>query len=327
MQLNEPNAELRVISDRLYDNTGTPLALNHVFSVGDLKIIQPDGTIANTSALPTPTPNSTIPGSFNIQLAQSEIQQEGNVKLQLHGTGLQDWEWVEPIIGYVQVGGGGGAVPGATLLSTIEQTVRDRGDYPETETFTPTYVQGEIQAAWSELYELIANTFEGWWDKDTTLTTTANQSWIALPSDCWRVQAIDILDGGTYRELRQIAIGDRNRYQTTGNMPIAYRLSARGAELYPSPTSTTYTLRVTYTPMRAALDDVNGIQFYNDWQEYVVVGTLLRLDQREGIPTGERMAELGRVRERILEAASLRRSQEPEYLQLREPHFFGEWYL
>lgn len=215
---------------------------------------------------------------------------------------------------------------GSYNLLQIENVVRQRGDYLKSQTFTPAYVQGEIQAAWSELYELIADTWEGWWDKQTQLATVAAQQQLALPSDAWRVLGLDILVSGYFHELRQVGIGDRNRFGPTNKQPSAYRLSSRGFELYPTPDNV-YTLQLTYTPMVTPLDPVTATQFYNDWQEYVVTSALLRLDQREERPLQERLVELERVKERIVKAASKRRAQEPEYLQLREVHFWPDDYL
>lgn len=205
-------------------------------------------------------------------------------------------------------------------LTTIRDTVRLRGDYPRSAKFTDAYVNGEIQAAWSELYEIIADTNEGWWDVSSTVTTVASQAYIALPSDTWRVSGVDILDGtagaagGSYSTLAVVTIADRNRFRAESAKPIAYRLSSRGLELYPTP-NTSYTLRVTYTPMVSALTDT-PTQLYNSWEEYVVAGALYRLHQREERPVGEILNELARCRERVSTSADQRQQQSPQVLAL-----------
>lgn len=95
MNLKEPLAALRVIRATLKDNTGTLLAANHVFAIGDLKLIKPDNTIANTIALPAPTPGSVLVGAFDITLDTTEIDQRGTYRLQLHNAAaLTDQEWI-----------------------------------------------------------------------------------------------------------------------------------------------------------------------------------------------------------------------------------------
>ncbi len=95
MNLNQPN---QVIDARLYDSaTGAPLPTDHVFADGDLKIVQPDGTVANATNLPTGVAGAA-PGTFKIVVAQAQLQQPGNIRLQLSATGVDYWEWVEPVV-------------------------------------------------------------------------------------------------------------------------------------------------------------------------------------------------------------------------------------
>lgn len=206
-------------------------------------------------------------------------------------------------------------------LLAIENDVRSQGDYQRSAKFTQAYVWGAIQKGWSELYELIADTWEGWWDKSGTISTVADQDYVALPSDCWRVQGVDIADGNGWTELAQVGIGDRNKFGTGTGKPIAYRLSSRGLELFQTP-GAVYSLRITYTPIVTPLTSATAIQFYNDWQEFVTESALLRLHTREGRDAKETYVKLydpqDGLKARITRAATKRRAAEPEYLQLRE---------
>lgn len=209
-------------------------------------------------------------------------------------------------------------------LATLRGTVRFRGDYQNVLKFPDASVNTEIRGAFAEFYELVAETFEGYWDIQGNVTTTNNVAFVALPSDCWRVQGVDRLDGTDYIELAQIAIGERNRFGTSTDQPSAYRLSARGIELLPTPDAT-YTLRVLYTPTAPLLQEAAAREWFNGWEDYVICGTLLRLDQREQRPLQDRIVALERAKDRILAGASRRRSGEPEYLRLREFGSTDRW--
>jgi len=202
-------------------------------------------------------------------------------------------------------------------LQTIRGTVRLRGDYVNTQKFPDSYLNTEIQSAFTEFYELIADTYQGYWDTAANVTATTNVAFVALPADAWRVQAIDRLDGTDFLEMRQIGLEERNLFGSTTNKPAAYRLSSRGVELFPTPNAT-YTLRVTYTPIAPALAESTAREWYNGWEDYVITGALLRVDQRQERPLNERMAVLDRCRARIVSGAQRRRSQEPQYIPLRE---------
>lgn len=202
-------------------------------------------------------------------------------------------------------------------LATIRDTVRFRGDFQNVRKFTDADVNKEIQSAFAEFYALIAKTHQGYWDVSDTVSTVTSQAYVALPATAWRVQSIDRLDGTEYFEMMQVGIADRNRYGSNTAQPCAYRLSARGIEMLPVPDAI-YTLRVNFTPYAPALQESQPRDYGNGWEDFCVTGALLRLDQREQRPLGERMAVMNDLRARILDEAGERRQQEPEYLALRE---------
>lgn len=111
-----------------------------------------------------------------------------------------------------------------------------------------------------------------------------------------------------------MGLSDRNRYSSSSDEPRAFRLTARGADLLPTPNAI-YTLRVTYTPSAPALGAARD--FYNGWDEYVLYATLVRLTLNEERQANDWQAQLDRQAERIRGGASQRRAQEPEYIPLR----------
>jgi hypothetical protein len=196
-------------------------------------------------------------------------------------------------------------------LSDLRSIVRVRGDYENARRFTDASIDTEIQAAFAELYELIADTNEGYWDTFSTLSTVANQPYVALPADAWRVREIDRLDGSEYVRLRRVEVSDPITLLTSTDEPVGYRLSARGVELYETPDAI-YTLRVIYTPQAPTLSAARD--WYNGWEEYVVYGALMRLALREERSTGDWERQLAVQRERIVRGASHRSASEPPRL-------------
>ncbi len=165
-------------------------------------------------------------------------------------------------------------------LVAVRGAVRFRGDYQNVLKFPDPDVNREIQATFGDFWRIVADVHQGWWDKlDTTKSTTANVAFIALPADCWRVQGVDIADGTDWVELRQVGVSDRNRFGGTAtDKPEAYRLTARGVDLLPVP-DTAYSLRFAYTPVPETLADGVAREWYTGWEEYVIEGTLFRLDK------------------------------------------------
>lgn len=200
-------------------------------------------------------------------------------------------------------------------LAELNAIVRFRGDFRNSIRFPDVNVNSEIQAAFGEFYELVADVNEGYWDTTGTALTTASTAFVALPADAWRVRAIDRFETPDYIELVQIGISDRNWFSATTDKPRAYRLTARGIDLYPTPDAI-YTLRVTYTPTAPVLSVAR--EYYNGWEEYVIYGALIRLAENEERDTSEWQNRVDRQAARIKGAASGRRQQEPERIPLCE---------
>lgn len=205
-------------------------------------------------------------------------------------------------------------------LSAMRDIIYFRGSFENSLKFTPARVNVEINAAYAELYELLADSNEGIFDTTASASTVAAQDYVALPADFWRLRGVDILIAGKYRELRQIGIADRNRFQTASGRPEAYRTAAGSTRgrivLYPTPNAVE-TLRFVYTPTFTPLSaDGDTVEGYNDWSDYIIAATLLRLYQREERPLGEIQQELARVSARVIKGASQRRAAEPELIPL-----------
>lgn len=206
----------------------------------------------------------------------------------------------------------------ALSRAEIRSTIRLRGDYTNVRRFPNDYLNTEIQTAFGHFWRIVDEAHQGWWDTEGTVTTTASQAYVALPTDAKIVKGVDRLDGSEYEPLTQIGIADRHRFDSSGTgKPLAYRLSARGIELYKTP-NTAYTLRVFYTPKPPALTENERREWFDGWEDFVIEKVLLELDDREKKPLNDRMAKLEAAEKRLRESTHQRRQQEPEYLVLRE---------
>lgn len=206
----------------------------------------------------------------------------------------------------------------ALSRAEIRSTIRIRGDYTNVRRFSHDYLNTEIQTAFDRFWAIVDEAHQGWWDTEGTVTTVSGQAYIALPSGAKVVKGVDRLDGGEYEPLAQIGLGDRHRFSRSGTgKPIAYRLSARGLELYKTP-SQAYTLRVFYTPKPPALAENTQYEWFEGWQDFVIEKVLWELDSREGKPLGDRATKLEAAEKALRASTNARRQQEPEYLLLRE---------
>jgi hypothetical protein len=209
--------------------------------------------------------------------------------------------------------------------STVETAVRERGDFPASKKFTSSFVQREIQAAWTALHRIVEEVHEGYFDKSGTVSTVANQAYVALPTDFRHLKGVDRLDSGEYVPLRQISIAERNRYGQTADEPEAFRLTERGLDLFPTPDAV-YTLRVTYARKVTALG-ASAVEVDEEWQDYVIWTAIVAIATAQERPITEYVRQQQQAEAAIRGGASGRRQSEPEYLVLREyPPDWGWWF-
>lgn len=199
----------------------------------------------------------------------------------------------------------------------LRSTIRNRGDYTNVRRFSNEYLNTEMQTAFGHFWRIVDEAHQGWWDKDDTVDTVADQAYVAPPTDCKTVKGVDRLDGGEYEEMVQVGLSDRNRFGSGTGKPVAFRTSARGLELFRTPDAV-YTLRVTYTPKPPTLTENEEREWFDGWEDYVIEKVLYELDSREGKPLNDRLVKLDAAEKALRAASSARRQSEPEYLRLCE---------
>lgn len=210
-----------------------------------------------------------------------------------------------------------------TLLQ-LRTAIRDAGDYSNASgiyTNTPfpdDVVTRYVNEALAELYEIVSDQFQGYYDTTATAVTVAGTQTVNLPASFYELRALDRqVETERYVPLRRINLIEQYRLQGRG-APLGYMLHGGTApgtvRLFPIPDAV-YTLRFTYEPLFTPLAlDADSFDFRNGWEELVIQAALLRMDMREERSIGERMAMIERAKARIIGSAAKRNSAEPEYL-------------
>jgi hypothetical protein len=209
----------------------------------------------------------------------------------------------------------------AITLATFRSRIRTLGDYPGSSgsvapTFTDDFIDEQINDAVGQYCDLIDERWEGYRDTVTTMVTVANTATVSLPANFLKARAVDVLYDGRYISLTRLQIR-----QTYGNdaqtaRPRGYLMRANVLELFPTPDAV-YTIRLRYIPAASVLsDDADSIDIPNGWEGFIIHTALLKLDEREERPIGDRLAIIDRYRQRIISAAEDRNTAEPEYIPM-----------
>ena len=323
MLLNQSTAALRVIPMRLYDASGVALSAAHVFAAGDVKLIQPDGTIANATNLPTPVTNTVIAGSFNFQLEQSEIQQLGELRIQVHGASYSDFEWVETIEGYEVVSGSAALPPGNNkTLQALMDSVRYEGAYENSSDITDTVLADYINKALIRGRELIVKAWRDYFTVPaTSFTVTSGTDTYALPTDFAQLRKVEIQcasDPTKWRKLYPMNLEDSTRHQRSTSRHYRYWLSGQTNQLTlaPVPSNSTDVIRVWYIPRAPFLvstSDFITIQVDAEFELYVSLA-LRKCKLREDLDVSEIDRTIADCVARLSDMAEMRDASEPFYL-------------
>lgn len=204
-------------------------------------------------------------------------------------------------------------------LTSVRAAIRERGDFKRSQKFTDDFIDREAQAAWTALHRVVEDVHEGWWDREATASTVADQAYVPLSGtlvDVRKVKGVDLLDGTSYRPLRRLSSGERRRYSAETGEPEGFTLTERGIDLSPTPDAA-YTLRVVYSRKVRPLSAV-AVEVDEEWQDFVVWKAIIAIATSQERSTGEYQMELEKAERAIRGGASGRNQQEPEYLLLRE---------
>jgi hypothetical protein len=210
-----------------------------------------------------------------------------------------------------------------TTLALLRTAFRNRGEYNNSATMTDAMVLDFLNAAIAEVHNMLVMKSGDYFLTDTTIPTVANQDYIAMPADFFKLRALDLEVSSTEKYPLQVwPVEDRLRYRGTGR-PTRYRVRGTGAAsgtsarcvLGPTPNAI-YTLRLHYYPAAVALSaDADVYDGINGFEEAVLELALYRADKREGRPsTAERMAEYTRLMGVFTSAADQRDNSGPQHL-------------
>jgi hypothetical protein len=205
-------------------------------------------------------------------------------------------------------------------LAELIADVKAEGGYNRSLVFTDAVLTRWINQAICEVYEHLANKFEGHYVSEASLSTVAGQVYVNLPSDFWKLLRLDVLQSsGVYYPMRRIALSAEDGYANGAFFDsrygiyeyYGYYIRASRIQLVPTPTKVD-TIRCVYIPystdLSASSSTFDGI---NGYEDLVVQIVLRKCYQREQKDTRPAQMEIDRIFKRIDREASERNAAEP----------------
>lgn len=209
-----------------------------------------------------------------------------------------------------------------TLLQ-LRTFLAQKGGFENSADLTATVLNGFINDAIEEAWDLMVQRWEDYYTKAAALTYTANAAAIALPSDYLKLRKLWILQSGTeYSKLLPGTLDAAHRYTSTtlSGKAYRYREDATGLLLMPVPAQAE-TLKLFYIPQAIQLvNDADVITFEVPMLARLVLAIAWRecLDRQELDPSPA-IAKVEELTSKCRTSAEARDADQPFYLDPNAP--------
>jgi hypothetical protein len=201
-----------------------------------------------------------------------------------------------------------------STLAEMRDRVRFLGDFPNSRKFTPAIIDREVNNAVEDTWNVLITARPDYYTLEQLVTSVAGTDSVALAGDFFRLRKVEMRDGARWRPLLRVELNHAHRFSDTQGRPTHYRLQGTTVKLYRTPDGA-YDLRVFYMPCKSTLvadgDTFDGI---NGFEEHAVVGAVVKLKMREGMPAEEWVGERRRLEQDVRSHADNMDSGQPFYL-------------
>jgi len=207
----------------------------------------------------------------------------------------------------------------AITLEELKTQSRQRADMENSNFITDTELTSYINKSVSELHDILIQAYDGdYYVKSTTFLTSNNTESYSLSSvitdnDFYKLRGVDAkLNSQDWDTLKPFAFNERNKRQNMGAWNylglsnVRYRLVGSNIAFTPTPDSA-IEIRIWYIPVATELVlNTDELEDLNNFSEYVIVDTAIKMMQKEESDTTILMAQKAALKRRIEEAANNR---------------------
>lgn len=165
---------------------------------------------------------------------------------------------------------------------------------------------GNISSAWGERYRFT----------ETDLSTTANQAYVAMPADFFRLIKVGIIETAGADPIRLDRMSIEDEWGWDGDIP---RYDVRNQQIWLAPTpDSVFTLRVQYVPVLPTITDSGTPVLFdgiNGWEEWIVCDVAIKLLVEDSEDTTEIERVFSRADAMIMDQAPRRDVGAPHTVQ------------
>lgn len=213
-------------------------------------------------------------------------------------------------------------------LAGLRTQVRQRADMENTTFVTDAELTTYINSAIQELYDTLVYKMEDYYTISGTIVTDGVADTFTLPSDFYKLIAVDYLLAGNLEPMERFNFQDRHRYKYNAQL-LRYRIIKNSIMFKPRPAPQTITIwyAPAFTPLALDADTFDGI---NGWEDIVVTDCAIKCLLKEESDVSMLLAEKAGLMERIEKVANNRDMGRPETVadvtgsRISYHNFFGD---
>lgn len=205
-------------------------------------------------------------------------------------------------------------------VGELATKVRLRGDFENSDFITDALLIDVIDAANTELWDLLTQKWENYQVDEHTFATVAGTQDYDLPEDFYKLLGVDVQDGNRWYKLHRYDLHERNRYEHTHyyNTREGFRYALHGTNTVrftPTP-KTAYTIKLLYIPCAPKLTSLNDtVEGINGYEQLVVNLAVRECLDREESSTTRITRKIDEQIKRIMESSDARDAGAPMRVQ------------
>lgn len=206
-----------------------------------------------------------------------------------------------------------------TVASVITRA-RRLADMENTQFILDAEAADYIDAAYKRLYNLMVEAHEDWFLKEHTFSTVSGTNEYSVPSDFYKLLALDVQVGSTYRPIRRFMLSERNKILYGDNSPSHYSLYQSTIRFYPDPTGA-QTIRMWYVPVPATLTSASSFDAINGWDDWIAHDVAITMLNKEESDASVLIRKRDQLEARLLQFMQGRDEHRPQRIRNVEEEY------
>lgn len=194
----------------------------------------------------------------------------------------------------------------AKTLLEIKTEARERADMVGSNFISTTELTNYANASYKEVYDIVVSANQDYFTTSSTFTISSGNT-SSLPSDFYKLRAIDYKYGAVYRPIDRFNFNERGKGSNLADYGYSnhkeYRIVGSNIHIEPDQNATG-DYKLWYIPTVTALSaDGDATVLFDSWDEFIIIDIAIKMLAKEESSTTALEKEKAIVMKRIIDSA------------------------